>query len=98
MSSKLTPFPAVDTVPPALLKNPPDAIPPLEELQAFHNELERLKQKTIARARKATEDLRVIEESMKRAKEREKGKARALEKVKKEHGCTYHWCSQIIPI
>ena len=39
------------------------------------------------RARKAQEDIRMIEESMRRLKEREKGKAKASGPPRKERAC-----------
>ena len=74
----------------SLLKAQPDAVPPTEELDALQNELKSAKAKTLERARKAGDDLRTIEESMRKLKEREKGKAKAIDKVKKERGCTCH--------
>ncbi|CCM05762.1 uncharacterized protein FIBRA_07995 [Fibroporia radiculosa] len=71
-----------------LFKNPPDTVPPTDELESLHAELKNLKQKTLERARKAGEDLKAIEESMRRLKEKEKGKAKAIEKVKKERAFT----------
>ncbi|KAI0093838.1 histone acetyltransferases subunit 3-domain-containing protein [Irpex rosettiformis] len=80
------------SVPPAirsiLLKNPPDALPPTEELEALQAELRLAKQRTLERAKKAGDDLRTIEESMRRLREKEKGKGKAIEKVKKERGFT----------
>ena len=80
-----------DTPPPIrsiLLRNPPDAMPPVDELEALQAELKLLKQRTIERAKKAGDDLKRIEESMRRLKEREKGKGKAIERVKKERGRT----------
>jgi transcriptional adapter 3 len=71
----------------ALFKNPPDAVPPTDDLKTLHEELKMLKQKTLERAKKAGEDLRTIEESMKRMKEREKGKGKAVEKTTNEREC-----------
>ena len=73
-----------------LLKNPSETIPPTEDLEALHAELKVLRDKTMERARKAGEDIRSIDESMKRMREKEKGKAKALEKIKKERGCALH--------
>lgn len=71
----------------SLLRNTPDAIPPTEELDLLHAELTKLKQQSLERAKKAGEDLRTIEESMRRMKEREKGKAKATDKIKRERDC-----------
>ncbi|KAH8100271.1 histone acetyltransferases subunit 3-domain-containing protein [Cristinia sonorae] len=72
----------------SLVKNPSDAIPPTEELEALQSELRALKETALERSRKADDDLRMIEESMRRLKEKEKGKARALDKIKKERAFT----------
>lgn len=85
------------SIPPAirsvLLKNQPDALPPTEELDALQAELKTAKQRTLERAKKAGDDLRTIEESMRRLKEKEKGKGKAIEKIKKERGCM---CSPVV--
>lgn len=70
----------------ALIKNPPDAIPQVEELEALQAELKLLRTRTLERAKKAGEDLKAIEESMRRLKDKEKGKGKAVEKVKRERG------------
>jgi transcriptional adapter 3 len=70
-----------------LFKNPPDAVPPTDDLNILHEELKMLKHKTLERAKKAGEDLRTIEESMMRMKEREKGKGKAVDKAATEREC-----------
>lgn len=52
-------------------------------------ELRLYKQRTLERMKKAGDDLITLQESFKRIKEREKGKGKAVEKVKKERGCAY---------
>lgn len=89
MSSKLLPFTQPTSARSLLFKNPPETVPPTDELESLQAELKVLRQKSWERAKKAGEDLKTIEESMKRIKEREKGKAKAVEKVKRERGCTY---------
>ncbi|KAJ3480389.1 hypothetical protein NLI96_g8386 [Meripilus lineatus] len=71
-----------------LLTNPSETIPPTEDLEALHAELKLLQAKTQERAKKAAEDIRTIDESMKRMREKEKGKLKALEKIKRERGST----------
>lgn len=88
MSPVVSPYDPLPTINSALLRNPPDAVPPTDELESLHAELKLLRERTLERAKKAGEDLKIIEESMRRMKEKEKGKAKALEKVKKERGCT----------
>ncbi|KAJ8508168.1 hypothetical protein ONZ45_g9528 [Pleurotus djamor] len=85
MSSKLKLFQSPPSLPSSLLKSPPDAVPPTDELETLHSELLQLKQKTLERAKKAGEDLKTIEESFRRMKEREKGKSKAIEKIKREY-------------
>ncbi|KAI0317478.1 histone acetyltransferases subunit 3-domain-containing protein [Amylostereum chailletii] len=63
-----------------------ESVPPTDELEKLQAELNELRQRSLARAKKAGDDLRTIEESMRRLKEKEKGKARASDKVKREHG------------
>lgn len=88
MAAKLSPYHPPAPIRSSLLKNPPDAVPPTDELDLLHAELKAMKQRTFERSKKAGEDLRTIEESMRRMKEREKGKAKATEKVKRERDCT----------
>lgn len=86
MSSILSPY-SSSPILSSLLKDPPDFAPPTDELEALHAELNALKQKTLERARKAGNDLKTIEESMRRLKEKEKGKSKAVDKIKKERAC-----------
>ncbi|KAJ7700809.1 histone acetyltransferases subunit 3-domain-containing protein [Mycena rosella] len=89
MSSKLLPFSRpTSPIRSVIFKGPPEAVPATEELEALHEELKQLKLKTLERAKKAGEDLKTIEESMRRMKEREKGKAKQIEKVKRERDFT----------
>ena len=88
MSSGVAPYASPTPIRSSLLRNPPDAVPPVEELEALQVELKLLRQRTLERAKKAGDDLRTIEESMRRLKEREKGKGKAIDKVKKERGRT----------
>lgn len=87
MSPKLVPYLSPPIIRSAILNNTPDNVPPTDELEALHAELKTLKQNSLERARKAKEDLKTIEESMRRMKEKEKGKARATDKVKRERDC-----------
>ncbi|KAJ7184534.1 histone acetyltransferases subunit 3-domain-containing protein [Mycena filopes] len=89
MTSKLVPFSRPEEpIRSTIFKGPPDAVPATEELESLHEELKQLKAKTLERAKKAGEDLKTIEESMRRMKEREKGKAKQIEKVKRERDYT----------
>jgi transcriptional adapter 3 len=89
MSSILSPYPSSPPPLSLLIRDPPDAIPPIEDLEALQAELKLLQQKAYGRAKKAGDDLKAIEESMRRMKEKEKGKARAVEKVRKDRACAY---------
>ncbi|KAF9784356.1 histone acetyltransferases subunit 3-domain-containing protein [Thelephora terrestris] len=88
MSSILSPYPSSPPLLSSLIRDPPDAIPPIDDLQALQAELKLLQQKANERAKKAGNDLKAIEESMRRMKEKEKGKARAVEKVRKDRAYT----------
>ncbi|KAF9464531.1 histone acetyltransferases subunit 3-domain-containing protein [Collybia nuda] len=88
MSAKLSAYSVSPNVQSTLLLKTPDSIPPTNELEILYNELNELKKLTLARAKKASEDLRTIEESMRRMSEKEKGKAKAIDKVKRERDFT----------
>ncbi|KAG2073485.1 hypothetical protein BDR04DRAFT_1010580 [Suillus decipiens] len=88
MSSKLPHYPLPIPTQSSLFKNPSETVPPTDELVALQTELRCLRQKSLERAKRAGEDLKTIEESMRRIKEREKGKAKAVEKVKRERPFT----------
>lgn len=88
MSSGVTPYTFPPTIRSSLLKSPTDAIPPTDDLEALQAELRALRQKTLERMKKAGDDIIAIQESFKRLKEKEKGKGKAIEKVKKERDCT----------
>lgn len=77
-----------------LLATPlPEVAPSVDELEAAQTELRHLKQQALERAKKAAGDLKIIENEMKKMREMEKGKARALpaavQKVKREPSCMY---------
>ena len=84
MSSLLAQYPQVQPFRPQTVKNTPDAVPPTEELEALQVDLRELRRLTLERAKKAGDDLRTIEESMRSLKEKEKGKAKVVEKMKRE--------------
>jgi len=62
-------------------------MPATSDLKALQEELEELKRMSLARSKKAGEDMKAIKESMRRMMEREKGKAKALDKIKRECTC-----------
>ncbi|KAI0355090.1 hypothetical protein OH77DRAFT_1425149 [Trametes cingulata] len=88
MSSPVSPYAALPAIRSSLFHNPPDTVPPTDELELLHAELTALKQKSLERAKKAGDDMRAIEESMRRLKEKEKSKAKALQKAERERGYT----------
>lgn len=94
MSSGVSPYGVPLTIRSTLFKNPSDGIPSTDELDMLRADLKLFQEKTLERARKAQEDIRIIEESMRRLKEREKGKAKASGPVKKERAC--EWMRLII--
>ena len=63
------------------------SVPSIEELEQLNSELKLLRQSAVARGKKASDDLRTIQDLMRRMKEKEKGKAKAVEKVKRERDC-----------
>jgi transcriptional adapter 3 len=67
-----------------LLKSLPDSAPSTNDLEILQDELKALQQRTLERARKAGNDIRLIEQSMRRIKEREKGKQKVTDRIKKE--------------
>lgn len=84
--SQYTPLPPIRS---SLFALPPDTIPPADELEQLQLELQAFKDKSLERARKAGDDIRIIEETMRRLKEKEKekGKAKAIQKVERERAC-----------
>ena len=84
--------------PPTPFRPPGEAVPSADELEALQQQLENLRQQSLDRARKAGDDLRTIDEAMRKLKEKEKGKAKAAEKVKRERGCAskYGYCWSVV--
>ncbi|PCH38632.1 hypothetical protein WOLCODRAFT_136374 [Wolfiporia cocos MD-104 SS10] len=82
--ASVSPFASPPPIRSVLFKNLPEAIPSTDELESLVAELASIKDKTIERAKKAGEELKFIEESWRRMKEKEKGKAKAVERVKRE--------------
>ncbi len=89
MASRLSAFPQSHPFRSPLIKNPPDSVPSIDELEQLHSELRAAKQRVLERRRKASEDLKTIEESIRRMTEKEKGKSKAVDKVKRERDCTH---------
>ncbi|KAF6758581.1 histone acetyltransferases subunit 3-domain-containing protein [Ephemerocybe angulata] len=91
MTSKLLAFSPPKQIRSSLLRNPPEGstpIPSIEEHETLLAELKALKKSAAERSKKASDDLRTIQDSMRRLKEKEKGKAKAVEKVKRERDFT----------
>ncbi|EJF62724.1 hypothetical protein DICSQDRAFT_104269 [Dichomitus squalens LYAD-421 SS1] len=84
MSSSVSQFAPLPPIRSSLFNNPPDTVPPTDELELLHAELTAFKAKSLERAKKAGDDIRTIEESMRRLKEKEKGKAKAIQKAERE--------------
>ncbi|KAJ2927063.1 hypothetical protein H1R20_g9988, partial [Candolleomyces eurysporus] len=61
------------------------SVPSIEELEQLHSELKLLRQSAVARGKKASDDLRTIQDLMRRLKEKEKGKAKAVDKIHQYH-------------
>ena len=81
--------------PPTPFRPPGEAVPTVDELESLQKHLEELRQQSVDRARKASDDLRTIDEAMRKLKERERGKAKATEKVKRERGCAFFTSSLV---
>ncbi|TFL07870.1 histone acetyltransferases subunit 3-domain-containing protein [Pterulicium gracile] len=82
--SGLTHYKPPESITSSLLRNLPDAVPPTEELEALQAELKALRMKSLERVKKVGEDLKSLEESMRRMRDKEKAKAKANEKIKRE--------------
>jgi transcriptional adapter 3 len=89
MAAKLSSFSPHPSILSPLLKKAPDAVPPTDELEKLHDELKLAREKALERSKKANDDLKTIEESIRRMTEREKGKFKAIDKIKRERDCTY---------
>ena len=91
MSQHLVPYTHPAPLRSPSLLNPPDSVPPTDELEAVQAELKALKQRALERAKKADGDLKAIEVAMKKMREKEKGKGKAkvITKVKREPSCTW---------
>lgn len=87
--SGLTHYKPPESITSSLLRNLPDAVPPTEELEALQAELKALRMKSLERVKKVGEDLKSLEESMRRMRDKEKAKAKANEKIKREQECTF---------
>lgn len=88
MAAKLSPFHSPLPFRSHLIKNTPDLVPSIDELEALQSELKSYKQKCVERARKAEDGIRTIEDSMRRMSEREKGKFKSVDRIKRERDCT----------
>lgn len=87
MSQAIVKYAQPEALASPLLLSPPEAVPPVDELERVEQELKALKQKSLERAKKADDDLRIIESAMRKMRDMEKGKARAMSKVKREPSC-----------
>lgn len=90
MSSSVSPYAALPPIRSSLFNSPPETVPPTDELELLHAELMAFKSKSLERAKKAGDDIRTIEESMRRLKEKEKGKAKAIQKAERDRACALY--------
>ncbi|KAI6021149.1 hypothetical protein EDC04DRAFT_2733771 [Pisolithus marmoratus] len=90
MSSKLFTYSQPTTIGSVLVQNPPDTVPPTDDLDTLYNDLKLLRQKSMERAKRVGEDLKTLDESMRRMKEKVRGKAKAVEKTNWERCFTPH--------
>lgn len=88
MPFNLSLYSALPTTQPALVKTRPDAVPPTEDLESAYAELEMLRKLSAETFRKVGEDRKSMMESLRRMIDKEKGKAKVIEKVKRERDCT----------
>lgn len=96
MASRLSTFPQSHPFRSPLVKNPPDSVPSIDELEQLQSELMAAKQRVLERRRKASMDLKTIEESIRRMTEKEKGKSKAVDKVKRERDCMFPFFKYVI--
>ena len=111
MSQPLSSY-ALDKVHPAvhnpLLEAPPESVPAVDELEATLAELGLMRTTAHERSRKAAGDLKIIENEMRKLRERERGKGKAgttggsvgaLDKgrVKREQSCASFLVSPLKP-
>lgn len=78
-----TPLPLRTTV----VRKAPDLLPATEELEQAEAELRNLKRRSLDCARRVGEDLRALDESVRRIRERDRAKQRPVDRIKKERGC-----------
>lgn len=90
MAARLSSFLQLQPIRSALVKNPPEGIPSIDELEQLQSELKSAKHTAAERRRKAIEDLKTLAESMRRMTEKEKGKSKAIDKIKRERDCERH--------
>jgi transcriptional adapter 3 len=88
MPSKVSKLPSPPHVPEFLTVDQPEFIPSTSELDMRLEVLEKIKLKHMERKKHADENLRASEEEIRKIKEREKGKSKAVEKIKHERDCT----------
>ncbi|PFH53570.1 hypothetical protein AMATHDRAFT_73369 [Amanita thiersii Skay4041] len=88
MSAKLSPYSHPPSLRSALIKNVSDAIPQIDDLEQLQAELKIIRQYTLDTVRKAGEDQKIIDESLRRMREKEKGKAKQIDKIKRERDFT----------
>ena len=87
MASRLSAFPQPHLFRSPLIKHRPELVPSIDELEHLLSELKVVRQRAMDRRRKAADDVRIIEESIRRMTEKEKGKSKAVDKVKRERDC-----------
>ena len=94
MASRPSTFPPSYSFRSPLVKHQPESIPTVDELEILQTELRAARHRAMERRRKAVDDDRILEESIRRMTEKEKGKSKAVDKVKHERDCK----SVLIPL
>ena len=87
MSSSVSNYSKLPEFRSPLLNTPQDTLPQSEDLIHLQKELAEYKGKALERIKKAADDARLIEDAFRRMKEKEKGKAKAIQKAERERGC-----------
>ena len=82
MAPIFTPYPTVPALRSQLLTNPPTAVPPIDDLLSLEEELKNLKNKSLARLKKAEADVKVLDGFHRKYKDKDKDKGKLKDKVK----------------
>lgn len=82
MAHHFTPYPSTSALRSQLLTNPPPSVPPIEDLLNLESELKILRNKNLARCKKAEADHRALEHLYRQCKDKDKDRDRPKVKDK----------------